>query len=275
MPDPLFDGLYREVDKLRWPRSEEMRRRGHRAFVRRRVTMAAATVLAVLAGGVLTGQALGVEGTPPPAATEPPAVSPSPSGPASPSAALSPSSDPSPSAPDSEDPPTASPDTAPLASAMLRVEDFPGAWEREPNRVGDGDWSFAFSASAVCSERLQRPVASVDILDQAYRSESQTVIQRVERYAAGDAERYLQFVRTQVEECDSFRSSDGLTIQDEGFAGAESVLVRTVFAGVRSEYIFVRQGDLVTEVWAKTAFDSFGVPLAQRAADRLCGATAC
>jgi hypothetical protein len=285
MPDPLFDGLYREADKLRWPASEEVRRRGHLAQVRRRVTVAAVAVLVLLTGGVLAGQALGGEASPPPVATEPPVAStptatqtPSPTPPsASPSAEPSPTppTEPAQEAPESEDPPAASPEEEPLAAAMLRVEDLPaGAWERVDDV--DGDWSFAFSASVLCNRQLPTPVSWLDQREQKYLDGSQVIIQLVDRYPAGTAEQFMDYVRRQVEECEPFRESQGLTIHQEGFAGADSIVVSAIYEnGGDVQHIFVRQGDLVTELWAKPAPDAYGVPLAQRAADRLCNATTC
>jgi hypothetical protein len=66
------------------------------------------------------------------------------------------------------------------------------------------------------------------------------------------------------------------TIVREGFAGDESLILKSESDGIDSTYIVVRAGGLVAQIWYKDTTTPDPVHLGQRAAARLCaGTTAC
>lgn len=268
MPDPMFERLYHESDKLHWPLAASIRRRGQRARQRQLVLVATVTALVLLAGGTAAAFAVGQpERSPVPPATAPPSDPPATRSPA-----------PEPSGPPSQSPTPSQTSTEVPVAAMLQPEDLPPAnWVVSDDT--DGDWTFFFLASG-CNNRLGSGWPSpIDIRERALRdrppgqNRGASILENVYWFEPGDAEGFLDFVRRQVQQCGGYRTTAGLSIEDERFAGEESLLVRAGHEGGESLLVLVRQGDLVAEF--KPASGVEPLRLAERAADRLCAAAAC
>ncbi|MFC8618217.1 hypothetical protein ACFT9M_17635 [Micromonospora purpureochromogenes] len=279
MPDPLFADLYRDTEHLSWAPTDQVRRRGRQRIRRTRIAAGLASVVAVavvaggvaaLAGGRDAAPLPVTPGTGSPTPTSTPSTDPGPT--RSPSAPSRPD-DASPSRPPqtSSRPTTSAADPAIPTAAMLQNGDGPSGYRVAGGDI-DGDWNLAFSAAG-CA-RADHPLFRLDARAERGRRLSggpdRMVLQRVERLSPRDADRYLGLVRDRVDSCGG--ESVTLTVVASGFAGEESVLVRARYtSGGEALHLFVRQGDLVSELWQKGLTDpAASRELGRDAARRLC-----
>ncbi|MBY8873668.1 hypothetical protein K7640_17690 [Micromonospora sp. PLK6-60] len=310
MPDPIFSDLYRETEQLSWAPIEQVRRRGRQRVRRARVTAGLAAVLAVVAVGTgvraLVGDPQGMVPPVPPAKVSPsptPVPTPSPSAEPTPSPSPSPSGTPSrtpdptgtpiapgagsgssPAAPRSGTPRSSTSATGAPAdpsvpsAAMLQAADLPAGW-RFAGEDTDGDWTFEFSASG-CAQQVPWVGSSVGRRDRELRGpdlgpeRTQGALQQVQRYSVTDARAVMSRVRNQVARCGAERTK--MSVVDQGFVGDDALIVRaeSIETGKFVFHIFVRQGDLVAEVWKSDAKDVAAArSLARKAATRLCAGT--
>lgn len=284
MPDPLFADLYRDTEHLTWDPTEQVRRRGRQ---RTRRTRIAASLAGVVAVAVVAGGAAALAGGPDaaPLPVTPGTGSPTPTSTPTPSTTPEPTRSPSaPSRPDdasssrppqtSSRPTTASADPAIPAAAMLQNGDGPAGYRVAGGDI-DGNWNLAFSAAG-CTP-ADHPLFQLDARAERGRRLSggpdRMVLQRVERLSPRDADRYIGLVRDRVESCGGKNVT--LSVLAGGFAGEESVLVRARYAGGgEALHLFVRQGDLVSELWQKGLTDpAASRELGRDAARRLCAGT--
>ncbi|MEH0822001.1 MULTISPECIES: hypothetical protein [unclassified Micromonospora] len=286
MPDPLFADLYRDTEHLSWAPTEQVRRRGRQRTRRTRIAASLASVVAVavVAGGV-AALAGGPDAAPLP--VTPGTGSPTPTSTPTSTPSTTPGPNRSPSAPSRPDgasssrppqtssrPTTAAADPAIPTAAMLQNGDGPAGYRVSGGDI-DGDWNLAFSAAG-CT-RADHPLFRLDARAERGRRLSggpdRMVLQRVERLSSRDADRYLGLVRDRVDSCGG--GSVTLTVVASGFAGEESVLVRARYtSGGESLHLFVRQGDLVSELWQKGLTDlAASRELGRDAARRLCAGT--
>jgi hypothetical protein len=101
-----------------------------------------------------------------------------------------------------------------------------------------------------------------------------SIIERVRRYEVDDARSTVERARRLVTGCQPYRPGESLSIVDSGFAGDESLLVAATGDGTPNRWLYVRQGDLVAEIWLKGEDDPAEARrIARRAADRLCAGT--
>ncbi|MCO1596249.1 hypothetical protein M8C17_13890 [Micromonospora sp. RHAY321] len=280
MPDQLFTDMYRDTEHLTWAPTEQVRERGRRRIRRTRVAavLAGAVAVAVVATGAMA-LAGGPDAAPTPVlpATGSPTPTPAPS--------ATPTPTPSPPPPTGTDPaaPPSSPSTADGRSttgstspaiptaALLRASDLPSGYRADGSDM-DGDWSFDFAAMYVCAD-TPTPTAKQRAERGAVFSKpvESTVVERVRRYSADGAKATMDWVRRTVSQCEPDGQRSSLSILDSGFVGDGSLLIRFNAQGVVSHTLFVRQGDLVAEVWLDTLTGQADIrQVAQRVADRLC-----
>ncbi|MGK5442581.1 hypothetical protein ACSNN7_12295 [Micromonospora sp. URMC 105] len=285
MPDPLFADLYRDTEHLSWSPTEQVRRRGRQRTRRTRIAACLASVVAVavVAGGV-AALAGGPDAAPLP--VTPGTGSPTPTSTPTPTPSITPGPNRSPSAPARPDdassrppqtssrPTIASADPAIPTAALLQNGDGPAGYRVAGSDI-DGDWNLAFSAAG-CA-RADHPLFRLDARAERGRRLSggpdRMVLQRVERLSPRDADRYIGLVRDRVASCGGENVT--LTVVAGGFAGEESVLVRARYAGGgEALHLFVRQGDLVSELWQKgLTGPAASRELGRDAARRLCAGT--
>ncbi|MEV0715737.1 hypothetical protein [Asanoa sp. NPDC050611] len=274
--DEMFD-RFRAGPPLAVPAGAGAARQAFRH--RRRGRLATGCVLAVVAvGGPSVAFAAGAfDGTP-----RPPVLT---TGPTTPDRSTPPTSPPttSPTAPPPTTPgggPTTAKPVEPTgvpSAAMLRASDLPDDYRYAGADV-DGDWSLA-ATTIYCDPPPTgtEPDGTARRGAMFLREREEYVIQVVERMrSAAAAQRFIDGLAGQVDgrECGLLT----YTVVDEGFAGDDSVLIRTSYEGRPADlYVFVRQGPLLTQIWQKLPE---GVEpmreVARTAADRLCnGTTAC
>jgi hypothetical protein len=288
MPDPFFADLYRDTEHLIWPSSEQVRQRGRQRTRRTRMATGLAGVVAVAL--VATGAAAlagGPDGPPPvpldsgsPTASPPPSPGPSPT--TSPTGSPTPTTGATPSGTPprtSSGPTSATGDPAIPAAAMLQLADLPQGFRLTGSDL-DGDWSLE-AAWAVLNCRSEPPSITpgqVARRGAVFDSPTANITQRVTRHSGGNAATSMERVRKLVTDCRPDRVGASVSILGEELAGEESLLVGSDIEGTQSRWLFVRQGDLVAQVWLGrgdvTPADVR--PYAQAVADRLCtGTDAC
>lgn len=274
MPDQLFAELYRDTEHLPWDPAEEVRERARRRTRRTRVAAGLASAVAVAAVAV---GAAAVAGRPdagppiPPATNVPtpsPTVAPSPSGKSAPTTPSNPPST-------SGRPSSPATGTGIPSAALLTAADLPSGYRPSGSDL-DGDWSLD-AAMIFCRNGTPpltaRAHAERGAVFQAGGDRS--VIERVRRYAAADAPSVLDHARLMATGCEPDQSAPGdLAVLDSGFAGDAALLIGWDTAGNQTRWVFVRQGDLVAEVFIKQATDDAEARrVAQRVAERLCSGT--
>ncbi|MBF9131121.1 hypothetical protein I0C86_19460 [Plantactinospora sp. S1510] len=269
MPDSVFEDLYRDTEQVHWASTSEVQHRA-RQLARRRTLTVLATALVLLVGGgtgVLTALAdSGTPNLPDVVATAP--VTPTATPPVTPP--NEPTITPSRPASDAE----SRADRAIPAAAMLQGSDVPSGFRPSGQDV-DGDWTLNFLLSALCESKDPWPHPGRKIAErgQSFTNGQRSLLQRVDRYAGQDAKRALAAVRTNVNNCVA-RDRAEISIVGQGFAGEESLLVYSENEGLGNLLIFVRQGDLLAEIWRKDGTDrADALRLADRAAARLCVGT--
>ena len=282
MPDQPFADLFRDTEHLTWTPTEQVREGGRRRTRQTRIaaTLAGAVAVALVATGVVA-LAGGREVAPTPVL--PATGSPSPTPSSSPTPSPTPSSTPStrntPGAPSSSPSttsgqPTKGPaDPAVPAQALLRASDLPPGYRAAGSDV-DGDWSLDFATSFTCVDTPRHPAKERAERGAVFSKPNvSSVIERVRRYSLEGAKAEMDWARRAVG-CELRDERSTLAIVDSGFAGDGSLLIRFSAEGKISYTLFVRQGDLVAEVWlGSLTSQTEARRVAQRAADRLCAGT--
>lgn len=274
MPDPLFRTLFDDTDTMTWASTDEVRERARWRARRIRVTAVAAAVVATLAisGGAVAVAKLGRAVGPQPGAS-PSVAGPAPSGP-SPSSASGQAS-PGSTAPT---PPSSAEPTAIVDALFLQPGDVGTGYRVVTGGLGSGDWTFEFSTSALgCPQpaSIPPPIVRRDrSLNRGTPQAEDTLAQYVARYRPGDAARYLDQVRARVSACQP-GSGQSIKIGAQRFAGQDSLLIQVDFGGgSTATLVLVRQGDLLTEFFAKPERSSAASQdLGRKAARRLCSGT--
>jgi hypothetical protein len=155
---------------------------------------------------------------------------------------------------------------------MLQLADLPEGFWFTGGDI-DGDWPLE-SVTIYCrGESPSITPGEVARRGAVFDSPTAGIIQRVTRHSAGNAATAMDRVR-QVADCVPHRPGDSVSILAEGLGGEESLLVGSVIEGHQKRWLFVRQGDLVAQVW----LDSETTPAEARryarpVADRLCAGT--
>lgn len=280
MPDPLFTDMYRDTEQLTWAPVEQVRRRGRRRTRRTRIAagLASAVAVAVVATGAVAlagGQGTTPPPVPPATGSPSPTATPSPA----PSPTASPTASPTPAGPASSPGrsttrPTAVSDPAIPSAALLRTADLPSGYRAAGSDLG-GDWSLDAATIRCRNEAPPLTVRERAERGAVFRAAGDlAIIERVRRYTVADARTAVDRARRTVTGCQPHRPGDSMSVLDTGFAGDESLLIGSSFEGTQSRWLFVRQGDLVAEVWLDSMTDAAAARrLAQRAADRLCAGT--
>ncbi|MEW2430030.1 hypothetical protein AB0877_18645 [Micromonospora sp. NPDC047644] len=282
MPDQPFAHLFQDTEHLSWAPTEQVRERGRRRTRRTRIAAGLAAVVAValvatgavaLAGGRegAPTPVLPATGSPTPAAapTPTPSATPTPT----PSTRNTPGAPPSSPSATSGSPSIGSTSPAIPADALLRAADLPSGFRAAGSDL-DGDWSFNFAASYACVDTPRLSAKERAERGAVFRKpDASPVIERVQRYSLNGAKATIAWART-VTECKRSKELSSLSVVDSGFAGDGSLLIRFDAEGLISYTLFVRQGDLVAEVWLGSLTNRTEARrLAQRAADRLCAGT--
>ncbi|HYN96076.1 MAG TPA: sensor domain-containing protein, partial [Pilimelia sp.] len=147
-------------------------------------------------------------------------------------------------------------------------------------RSGSGDWRMPLNQTNCAPNIDARPRAVLAHHERSLVNENAPdktlVTERVVRFAtAGEARRHLDDVQAMVRAC----LGDGvfLSVVVHDFAGPGSMVVRSMAdADTKTLHVWVRRGNLVAEVWAKSMpTDQQAVRLGERAAARLCVGTIC
>ncbi|WP_018217686.1 hypothetical protein [Salinispora vitiensis] len=281
MPDPLFAELYDDTETLNWDPADQVRARARRRTRHTRLVAGLASAVAVAV--VATGAVALAEGPDPvpPAAPATNSPTPSPTGiPTTPTTPPTPSPSPS-TAPPSESPettdqPTLSPPSPDVpAVALLRTEDLPTGFRAAGDDL-DGDWSFHAGTSYTCEEDGQKwPGEKAFRGAVFYQGTEGTVIERVERHSEEAAKTTMGNVRREVAGCEPLNpdNSKGMEVFASGLAGDESLLVGRSGEQATSRWLFVRQGELVAQVWLKGVDPAEDQRIAERTAARLCAGT--
>lgn len=280
MPDPLFAELYDDTETLTWDPADQVRARARR---RTRQTRLATGLASMVAIAVVATGAVALAGGPDPVPPSLPATnspSPSPSGIPTPTAPPTPSSSPTtvpPSeSPETTDPPTVSPPAPDVpAAAMLRTEDLPTGFRAAGDDL-DGDWSFHAGTSYTCEEDGQSwPGERAFRGTVFYNGTESSVIQRVERHSEEAAKSTMGNVRREVDGCKPLNpdDSEGMEVFASGLAGDESLVVGRIGEKAAWRWLFVRQGELVAQVWFKGVDPAEDQRIAERVAARLCAGT--
>jgi hypothetical protein len=287
MPDPLFADLYRDTERLTWVPMEQVRRRARQRVQRTRIAAGLASVMAVAV--VVTGAAALAsrpDAAPPivPATESPhPAPTPSPTHTPTPSAEPSRTRTPTnPTGTPTTSPSSSRPSTDPAipASAMLQLADLPAGFdltEGEP----DGDWSLESVAIYCRNESPSISVGEVARRGRFFDSVTDRMTQRVTRHSGENAATAMDRIRELVTGCVPSRQGDSLSILADGLGGDEALMVGWKDERALSRWLFVRQGDLVAQVWLGSLFlplpkDVVGTDerrYAQSVAERLCAGT--
>lgn len=280
MPDPIFAELYRDTEQLTWESTEQVRRLGLR---RTRRTYLAAGLASAAAVAVVAVGAIAVAGRPDAAPPLPPATNaPDPSTPPAPTSSVRPDSSLAPTSPtttpSSSVPPTrrstaGTPSAAIPTAAMLRVADLPSGFRADGSDL-DGDWSFNAGVSAHCDNEGWSTPRERALRGAVFRGTvEQTVIERVERHSEETAKSTMAAIRQLVAGCGPGVSGKRLTLFDSSLAGDESLLIGVADERSGARWLFVRQGDLLAQVWLKGVDAAEDPRIAQRAAARLCAGT--
>ncbi|WP_027661547.1 hypothetical protein [Salinispora fenicalii] len=278
MPDPLFTELYDDTETLNWDPADQVLARARRRTRHTRLVLglASAVTVAVVATGAVA-LAEGPDPVPPslPATNSP---SPSPTGIPTPTVSPTPSSSPTtvpPSeSPETTDQPTLSPPSSDVpAAAMLRTADLPTGFRAAGDDLG-GDWSFRAGSSYACEEVGQSWPGEKAFRGAAFsKGTESTVIERVERHSEEAAKTTMGNVRREVAGCIPLNpDSKGMEVFASGLAGDESLLVGRA-GDLSFRWLFVRQGELVAQVWLKGVDPAEDQRIAERAAARLCAGT--
>ncbi|WP_019870111.1 hypothetical protein [Salinispora oceanensis] len=158
---------------------------------------------------------------------------------------------------------------------MLRTEDLPTGFRAAGDDL-DGDWSFHAVTSYTCEEDGQSwPGEKAFRGAVFYKGTEGTVIERVERHSEEGAKTTMGNVRREVDGCTPLNpdSSEGMEVFASGLAGDESLLVGRIGEKATSRWLFVRQGELVAQVWLKGVDPVEDQRIAERTAARLCAGT--
>ena len=273
MSDPLFTDLIRDTERLTWKPAEEVRELGRRRTRRTRIGTGLAAFVAVVA---VAGGAVGLNGRPD--ASRPPILpateSPAPSvPPPSAAPASTPSSSPSSSSPSSA-PSVNRPESIP-AAAMLQTADLPSGFRAAGTDL-DGDWSL--EAVTIFCEKPGPAITPGEVARRGavFRtgsgSEGISVIQRVTRHSGGNAAAAMDKTRNLVTGCRMVRAGDSLTILATGLGGDESLLAGAEIERRRGQWLLVREGDLVSQLWLpQDTTEAEAREYAARVAERLGG----
>ncbi|MEV4536710.1 hypothetical protein AB0J82_23285 [Asanoa sp. NPDC049518] len=256
MPDDVDElfARFRAGPPLAVPAGADAARRASRR--RRRSQTAAAGVLTAVAVGLPSvGFAAG-------AFDHPPAVSGPPTSP-SPSTSTAP--------PDQVTGPGVD-----LRDVMLRESDLPAGYHRvelykisKPRTLDKNAGACAFPRSAGVN-----PLGRWHWDESYERGDDEDFYQITDKMdSSAAAEAWLDNLPEQLRShCPRVR----FTVVETGFAGADSTLIRVnANKGEPNSYVFVRQGDLITQIWLRNQNDAAALrDLGRVAAGRLCEGTA-
>jgi len=271
MPDPLFADLYRETEHLTWAPTEQVRRCARQRTRRTRIVASLAGVVAVAV--VATGAAALADRPDGPAPISPVTGTPTPSSVPSPSPTTGATPSDAPPTTTGEQPSSPTIDPAIPAAATLQLADLPNGFRLTGSDL-DGDWSLE-SVTIYCrNESPSITPGEVARRGAVFDSPTANITQRVTRHSGSNAATSMDRVRKLVTGCVPHREGDSLSILAEGLGGDESLLVGSVIEGRQNRWLFVRQNDLVAQVW----LDSETTPAEARrytqpVADRLCAGT--
>ncbi|MEJ3743353.1 hypothetical protein WEI85_08710 [Actinomycetes bacterium KLBMP 9797] len=240
MPDPMFRTLFDDTETTPWAPVGEVRERARRRVRRARTTAVAAAVASVVAisGGVAVAQRDDQPG-PGPLVTPGSPTHPTPPPPTSPPVT----------------PPTSPATTAITDGMFLRPEDVGAGYRASTGKKNAGDWTFEYSASTLgCPEPdvALSPLASQQrTLSRGTPQDEDSLTQYVARYPAGGAAGYLQRVRARVDACEP-AGGQSIRIAQQRFAGQDALLITVDYGeGFTTTHVLVREGDLLTEFFAK------------------------
>ena len=138
--------------------------------------------------------------------------------------------------------------------------------------IGEGDWIFEAGATNLGCPQGWKPSPESErarALRKGKPQDDTFVLQHTGRYPPGAAADYLDEIRSRVAACRP-RPGTSVRIAAQGFAGQQSLLVVFDYGeGSVSKHIFVREGDVLTEIFAKPArSDQASRQLGRRAAAR-------
>jgi hypothetical protein len=158
---------------------------------------------------------------------------------------------------------------------MLRAADT-GITSATDNPRGAEDWPLWWLLG-YCPTRVTNLFPHTAIADRQrlFTANSDSfVLQRVQAYAAGEAEATLGAWTAAIAECPryEFQGTVTVTILAQDFTGDQSMLVETTSASGRSIHALVREGNLLTEILARPADRATSDALARKAARRMCPA---
>jgi hypothetical protein len=274
MPEPLFQPLFDETETMTWAPTDVVRDRARRRT--RRARGAAVVALGVISGGVAVARLDDRAGPQRGIAQSSADPSPSPTGPSPSSSPAGPS--PSARPAESASPSVAEP-TALVDALFVQPGDVGTGYRATPRRgrpgrlglrllhVDDGLPEPGLEPVARCE------AASGDVPGAVRVSGGGEPGAVRGPLPGGDAARYLDHVRAQVAAC---KPDNGRTIRigAQRFAGQDSLLEVDYGDDQTSKLVLVRQGDLVTEFFAKPERAGAATQeLGRRAAYRLCGGT--
>jgi hypothetical protein len=164
----------------------------------------------------------------------------------------------------------------PLTALLQSADAGNGFPNDQPHCCSDGTlgWVLAHCSAGTPDPSLARVAMRTRTFDYG---DTRFVYQMAYRYQAGQAQQEFAWYAGKVAACASLDvgGPTTLTVLAESFAGSASMLVQEKRGGDRYLFVLVRVGDLLTEISATPADDAYSRQLGQKAAPRLCIATAC
>lgn len=280
MPDPLFQKLFSDTQRLRPAPVEQVQARGRQRTRRQQLSIAGAALVLLIPVGVVFAlrqenrQPTVVATASPELTANPAPPEPSPRSTTGPATTTSPAS----SRSTSSGPVTEKLTSVPVA-ALLRAEDLGGSgWTTSDDDIG-GDWGLA---PTIGSCTAARKLASFG--DPAHkrwrsigrRSAATGVVQEVLLLPGGGAQKYLTYYRQGAVLCATtvvYDTKVTVTIVAQGFAGSGSVLIRTSAQHDDRLYGIVVHGDLASQFAVNDGSEATGRKLGARVRTLLCQAT--
>lgn len=167
--------------------------------------------------------------------------------------------------------PTSAPPSRPVGVLIEPSDLGPGAWERFTAEMIEN--AHRWPSGGFCDyDGADYPSLAHqdDVTTVAWKTDTVTVAQAVERYTAGWGARSLDDVRAVLAMCDAAGTGTRWTVEDGDFVGDGSILVREEQAGpVVRYFVFVRVGDRVATVSVYGAGADYARTVAARAVARL------
>jgi hypothetical protein len=284
----FFNAFIRDTEGVVFEMPAEIRRRGSRRRIHRRVAVAGLAALVVVGIGVGSALALASPenasdvGNGPSTSPTPTSQPPAPPPPLSPSAPAS-STRSATNAPTGPPASSSAPASTTIpAAALLRPQDIGTGYTSSDAQEGDDHGAIGMLMS-YCGQTGYSDAPEHRVLNRKrslQQSDQRYLLEEVSRYEAAWAQQHLRDLRAVLPTCRTVdimanpNDQATLTVVDTDFAGDGAVLVKEV-RGTQTQYhAVIRQGDYEARLRIHTgATESTARAIAVKAAQRLCAAS--